>query len=210
MLPYPNVQTSMSLGGHRCLAAAPHERFQADVALAPQCFAASRRSPPEQRLKVAVIRRWATKWRWLPCVLIMSCPRTSPASEDGSRGRANERTTNVEEHAPAVSPRIIDILNATASGSEPGRPNYRVIGRALGLPEEITSLLDDFRAVNDGRDREKPQKVLARYFLNQAIKQVPFLSGLREHLPRGVTLKIDVDTKGVAVQIKVPLPALLW
>jgi hypothetical protein len=38
---------------------------------------------------------------------------------------------------------------------------------------------------------------------------VPFLSGLREPLPRGVKLKIDIDAKGVAVQIEVPLPALV-
>jgi hypothetical protein len=116
----------------------------------------------------------------------------------------------MEEHGRGWSPRIIAILNATGSGAEPDRPNYRVIGRSLGLPEQIASLLDDFSAVNDGRDHEKPQKVLARYLLNQAVEQVPFLSNLRQSVPHGVKLKIDIDTTGVAVQIRVPLPALVW
>lgn len=103
----------------------------------------------------------------------------------------------------------MDVLNA-GSGYEPGRPDYTAIGRSLGLPEQIASRLDNFSAVNDERDRETPQKALATYFLSQAVGQVPFLSSLREHLPRGVKLKIDIDRNGVALQIRMPLPALVW
>ncbi len=200
----------MALGGHFRLAAAPKERFQADVTLPPQRCAPSRKSAPEPRLTVAVIRQRTIKWRWLLCLFIISCPRTSPADDDGSRGRANEGAIGVEEHARGWPPRIIDILNATGSGFEPGRPNYRVIGRSLGLPEQIASLLDDFSTMNDGRNLEKPQQLLARYLLNQAVEQVPFLASLRDRVPHGVKLKIDIDTMGVAVQIRVPLPALVW
>jgi hypothetical protein len=200
----------MALAEHFCLAAAPKERYQADVTLPLRRCAPSRKWAPKQRLTVAVIRQRTVKWRWLLCLLIVSCPRTSPADEDGSRGSAKEWAIGVEEHARGWPPLTIDILNATGSGSEPGRPNYKVIGRSLGFPEQIASLLDDFSTMNDGRNLEKSQKLLATYFLNQAVERVPFLASLRDRVPRGVKLKIDIDTKGVAVQIRVPLPALDW
>jgi hypothetical protein len=200
----------MALGEDFCLAAAPEERSQPDVTLPLQRGAPSRRSAPEQRLTVAVIRQRTIKWRWLLCLVIISCPQTTPADENGSRGRANNWAIGVEEHARGWPPQSISILNATGSGSEPDRPNYRVIGRSLGFPEQIASLLDDFSSMNDGRVLEKPQKLLATYLLSQAVGQVPFLASLRDRVPHGVKLKIDIGTRGVAVQIAVPLPALDW
>jgi len=200
----------MARGEHFCLAAAPKERFQADLTLSPQRCPPSRTKASTQRLTVAVMRQRAITWRWLLCLLIICCPRTSRADEVGSRGRANEGAISVEVHARGWPPGIIDIHNATGSGSEPGRPNYRVIGRSLGLPEPIASVLVDFSALNDGRDLEKPATLLTRYLLNQAVDQVPHLARLRDRLPRGVRLKIDIDTDGVAVQIRVPLAALGW
>ena len=71
-------------------------------------------------------------------------------------------------------------------------------------------MLDDFNAVTDPRLREKPQKILARYLLNKAVEQVPFFLELDAHIPKGVKFNIGIDRHGVAIEVKVRLPALDW
>ena len=166
---------------------------------------------PEQWFTIAAaLQRWTIRLGWLLWVLMISSAGTGYATEDRGRGPGNATPGNVQARASARPPRLISIPNASSPTSEAGRPNYKVICRSLGLSKEIASLLEDFSAIDDGRVRIKPHDALAGHFLNSAVERVPFLPFVRDYIPKGVKFHIDLDVDGVAIEIKVPLPALVW
>ena len=76
------------------------------------------------------------------------------------------------------------------------------MARSLGISLEVSSLIQHMseRQPKDG-DTEKPEVLILRHALNMAIGQLPYLPFVREHLPDGTHVNIDVDADATGATV---------